>query len=150
MADAWHQRSDALSSVGAFVGIFGAQLGLPIMDPLAGVVICICIVKAAIGVFIDAVNKMVDKACDDNMVQRIREMVQAEPGVESVEEIRTRMFGAKVYVDIEIAADENLRLWESHQIAENVHRTVETYFPQVKHCMVQVNPIQTECDSVQP
>ena len=65
MADAWHHRSDALSSIGALVGIAGARMGYPILDAIASLVICIFIEKAAIDIFKDAINKMVDKACDD-------------------------------------------------------------------------------------
>ncbi len=57
MADAWHHRSDALSSVGSFAGIFGARLGYPIFDPIASVIICIFILKAAFEIFIDSINK---------------------------------------------------------------------------------------------
>lgn len=64
MADAWHHRSDALSSIGAFVGIFGARLGYPILDPVASIVICFMIAKAAIDIFRDAIDKMVDHSCD--------------------------------------------------------------------------------------
>lgn len=57
MADAWHHRSDALSSIGALIGIAGARLGFGIMEPLASVVICIFIEKAAFDIFMDAINK---------------------------------------------------------------------------------------------
>ena len=65
MADAWHHRSDALSSVGALIGIGGAQLGFPVMDSIASLVICIFILKAAYDIFKHAIDKMVDKACDE-------------------------------------------------------------------------------------
>lgn len=141
MADAWHHRSDALSSIGAFAGILGARLGFPVLDPLASVVICVFIGKAAWDIFQDAMNKMVDKACDDRTIQQIRQAVLENPGVEKIDTIRTRMFGARAYVDIEIAADENLTLREAHKIAEDVHNRVEQQFPEVKHCMVHVNPL---------
>jgi len=140
MADAWHHRSDAMSSVGAFIGIFGAIMGIAVLDAVAGLVICVFIVKAAFDIFKDAVNKMVDKACDSETVERLKSFVTAQEGVRSIDEIRTRMFGSKMYVDIEIAADGNLSLTEAHIIAENVHDAVETGFPLVKHCMVHVNP----------
>ena len=141
MADAWHHRSDALSSIGAFAGILGARLGFPVLDPLASVVICVFIGKAAWDIFQDAMNKMVDKACNDRTIQQIRQAVLENPGVEKIDTIRTRMFGARAYVDIEIAADENLTLREAHKIAEDVHNRVEEQFPEVKHCMVHVNPL---------
>ncbi|WP_313155310.1 cation diffusion facilitator family transporter [Lacrimispora sp.] len=141
MADAWHHRSDALSSVGAMIGIAGARLGYPILDPVASVVICIFIGKAAVDVFRDALDKMVDKACDDETVQKMMDSAMAVMGVKQIDDIKTRMFGAKVYVDIEIAAKGNLVLVESHEIAENVHLSIEKNFPDVKHCMVHVNPL---------
>ncbi len=64
-ADAWHHRSDALSSVGSLIGVAGAQLGLPVLDAVAGIVICILIIKVAIQIFMESVGKMVDKACDE-------------------------------------------------------------------------------------
>ncbi|WP_349947993.1 cation diffusion facilitator family transporter [Lacrimispora sp. BS-2] len=141
MADAWHHRSDALSSVGAMIGIAGARLGCPVLDSVASVVICIFIGKAAVDVFRDAMDKMVDKACDDETVQKMKEAAMAVIGVKQIDDIRTRMFGAKVYVDIEIAAKGNLVLVESHEIAEKVHLSIEKNFPDVKHCMVHVNPL---------
>ena len=74
MADAWHHRSDALSSVGALVGIAASRMGYPLMDPLASLVICVFIEKAALDIFKDAINKMVDKACDEDTEQAIREL----------------------------------------------------------------------------
>lgn len=75
MADAWHHRSDALSSIGALVGIAGARMGYPILDAIASLVICIFIEKAAIDIFKDAINKMVDKACDDETEHEMYECV---------------------------------------------------------------------------
>lgn len=141
MADAWHHRSDALSSVGAFIGILGARLGVPVLDPIASVVICLFIEKAAYDIFKDAIEKMVDKACPEELEQKMRDVVDAQQGVRQVDLIRTRMFGSKVYVDVEIAADGDISLREAHQIAEQVHDAMESSFPEVKHCMVHVNPL---------
>lgn len=140
MADAWHHRSDALSSIGSFIGVLGARLGFPILDPLASVVICLFIIKAAWDIFVDTMNKMVDKSCDEEMVDQIKTVVLSRPGVIDVDLLNTRMFGSRAYVDVEISADEDLRLKDAHAIAEDVHDTIEKGFPQVKHCMVHVNP----------
>ena len=105
MADAWHHRSDALSSVGAFVGIFGARMGFPIADPIASVIICGFIEKAALDVFRDAVDKMVDKACPEQIVNEMKEVISKQDGVQRVDDIKTRLFGSKIYVDVEIAVD---------------------------------------------
>jgi cation diffusion facilitator family transporter len=140
MADAWHHRSDALSSVGSFVGILFARLGFPVMDPIASVVIAIFILKAALDIFKDGFDKMVDHSCDMETEQQIRSVTMEIPGVLGIDDLKTRLFGAKIYVDMEILADGELKLREAHDIAEQVHATIEKNFPDCKHCMVHVNP----------
>ena len=140
MADAWHHRSDALSYVGSFVGILGARLGCPIMDPIASVVICIFILKAAIDIFKDAIDRMVDHSCDEETEDKMRQAVLEVPGVKGVDVLQTRLFGSKIYVDLEISADGQQSLNDAHAIAERVHHMIENTFQDVKHCMVHVNP----------
>lgn len=140
MADAWHHRSDALSSVGALIGIGGARLGFPILDPIASVVICVFIEKAAYEIFMDAVDKMVDKACDEETEKALTQCAMDQAGVLDVDLLHTRVFGNKIYVDIEIRADGEETLRQAHAIAERVHDSIEKNFPKVKHIMVHVNP----------
>lgn len=140
MADAWHHRSDALSSIGALIGIAFARVGFPIMDSIASLVICLFIVKASYDIFMDAVNKMVDHACNEETEEQFRSCVASEEGVLRIDDLRTREFGNKIYVDIEISADGDHTLWEAHDIAERVHDKLEEQFPKVKHVMVHVNP----------
>lgn len=140
MADAWHHRSDALSSIGSFIGILGAILGFPILDPIASVVICVMIIKASYDIFKDSIDKMTDTSCDDNKINEIRNIIQAQNGVVAIDQIKTRLFGDKIYVDVEIQADGNLTLRDAHEIAENVHDEIERRLTNVKHCMVHVNP----------
>lgn len=142
MADAWHHRSDALSSVGALIGIGGAMLGFPVFDTIASLVICFFIEKAAYDIFKDAVDKMVDKACDDEMEEALKKCALSQEGVLGIDLLRTRVFGNKIYVDIEISADANETLKEAHSIAEKVHETIEKNFTKVKHIMVHVNPVE--------
>lgn len=139
-AEAWHHRSDALSSVGAIIGIGGAMIGFPILEPIASIVICLFIFKVAFDIFKDAINRMVDRSCDARMEDDIRQCALNIDGVLAVDLLQTRVFGNKIYVDIEIAAEGSLPLSQAHQIAENVHSAVEEQFPQVKHIMVHVNP----------
>lgn len=140
MADAWHHRSDALSSIGSLVGIGGALLGYPICDPIASIVICLFIIKAAYDVFMDAVNRLVDHSCSDEEIEEIEKIIFSVEGVKAIDDLRTRRFGSRTYVDVEIAADKNLDFMTAHKIAENVHERIELDFKDVKHCMVHVNP----------
>ena len=141
MADAWHHRSDALSSVGALVGIAGARMGVPMLDPLASLVICAFIAKAAFDIFKDAVNKMVDHSADAETEAAIRDYVTGHDQVRRVDLLRTREFGNRLYIELEIALDGSLTLDEAHAVAEAVHDGVEQAFPSVKHIMVHVNPV---------
>lgn len=140
MADAWHHRSDSLSSIGAFIGILGARLGFPVMDPAASVVICLFILKAAYDIFKDAIDKMLDTACDPALEKELREFVLIQNGVQGIDLLRTRTFGSRIYVDVDIRADGTMSLREAHGIAEHVHDEIEGQFEQVKHIMVHVNP----------
>lgn len=140
MADAWHHRSDALSSVGSFLGIFGARIGFPILDSVASLVICLFILKVSVDIFRDAISKMVDRACDDQIIAQISELIMAQDNVEGIDDLRTRLFGDKIYIDVEISVQAGTSLLDSHEIAHIVHDILEAQVPNVKHCMVHVNP----------
>ena len=141
-ADAWHHRSDALSSVGTLVGIILSRMGYRFCDPLVSILIAILICKVAVDIFIEATNKLVDKSCDEEEIKQIEKIVLKQKGVLGIDDIKTRIFGSKIYVDIEISADGNKTLNETHKIAEKVHDRVEKEFDDIKHIMVHVNPFE--------
>ncbi len=140
VADAYHHRSDALSSVAALIGIGGAVLGVPVMEPAAGVLICVFIVKAAVDIFRDALSKMLDSSCGKEYEEKLSEYISDVDGVVRTDMLITRKFGSKIYIDCEIAVDGDIPLREAHRIAENVHDAVEKNFPDIKHIMIHVNP----------
>ena len=140
MADAWHHRSDAFSSIGALIGIGASRLGYPVMDSIASLVIFVFIVKAAFDIFKDAIDKMVDHACDEGTEKQIYDCVMKNENVMGIDLLQTRVFGNKIYVDVEIQADASYTLQKAHDIAEAVHDDSEESFPKVKHIMVHVNP----------
>lgn len=143
-ADAWHHRSDALSSIGSFIGILGSRLGFKIFDPLASVIISLCIIKVSIDIFKDAIDKMVDKSCDKEVIDKVISVIEKNESVKNIDDIKTRQFGNKAYVDVEISVDENLLLKDAHKIAEEIHDSVENEINIVKHCMVHVNPYEVK------
>lgn len=140
MAEAWHHRSDALSSIGALVGIWGARLGYPWLDAVASLLICAFIVKAAYDIFVNAMEKMVDKSCDNEVLEQLRSCIMSVEGVLDIDKLRARTFGSRLYVDLEICEDGKVSLSEAHRVAEQVHDTIERQFPVVKHIMIHVNP----------
>lgn len=140
MADAWHHRSDAFSSIGSLIGIGGAMLGVPVLDPIASVVICLFILKVAFDILKDALSKMLDSSCGEEYESSLRSYVSSRPGVVCVDLLHTRMFGNKVYMDLEVQMDGDLSLRQAHEMAESIHADVEREFPDVKHVMIHVNP----------
>ena len=142
MADAWHHRSDALSSVGSLIGIAGARLGVPVLDPVASLVICLFILKAAFDIFRDAVGKLTDRAASPGLERHMGALVVEQEGVRRLDLLKTRQFGSRIYVDVEFSADGSQSLVDAHAIAQRVHDRIEAEFPAVKHCMVHVNPIE--------
>ena len=143
-AEAWHQRSDALSSIGALIGIAGARMGVPVMEPIASLIIALFILRVAVRIFRDAIDQMVDKSASEETETAFRTTALEQPGVMGVELLRTRMFGNRVYVDLEIAVDPELKLAAAHEIAERVHDAIEQTYPDVKHIMVHVNPAKEQ------
>lgn len=139
-ADAWHHRSDAMSSVGALIGVGGSMLGYPVLDPIASVVICLFILKQGISIIVDGMRKMLDTSCGPQFEEKVRALVDGEDQVKRIDVLRTRMFGDKVYIDMEIAMDGTMQLTDAHEVAERVHDDIEHAFPEVKHVMIHVNP----------
>ena len=143
-ADAWHHRSDSLSSIGSLVGVVGGLCGVKILDSIACIVICLFIFKAAIQIFIDAIKKMTDEACDEKTEEELRSFISSFEGVKRLDSLLTRMFGNRIYVIAEIACDKDLPLLKAHAIAEELHDGIEEKFPAVKHITVHVNPYEEE------
>ena len=143
-AEAWHHRTDALSSVGSFIGILGAILGVPVIQSVACVLIAFMIIKVAIDIYRDTFNRLIDRACDDDKTAELRKIVEEQEGVVRIDDMKTRLFGSKIYVDIEIGCDESLSLSEAHDVAERVHRAVEQGRDDIKHCTVHVNPCRKD------
>ncbi len=140
MADAWHHRSDALSSVGSCIGIIGTMAGIYIMDSIASIVISVFIIHAGYQIMKESIDKLIDKSCDDKTIAKIETVIVSQEGVKGIDEFRTRLFGSKIYVDVTILIDGNTILKDAHAISENVHDTVENAFPNIKHCMIHIHP----------
>lgn len=142
MADAWHHRSDSLSSIGSLIGIAGSMLGFKILDSIASIIICLFILKVAIDIFRDSINKMIDRACNKEVIDNYKKIIKKVKGVKRIDLIKSRLFGNKIYLDVEISVDGNLKLVDAHKISEIVHDKLEAYDKNIKHCMIHVNPYE--------
>jgi cation diffusion facilitator family transporter len=115
-------------------------MGFLALDSIASIAISIFIIKAGIDIFIETIRQLTDEACDDETINKIYNAINKQNGVMRIDEVKTRKFGNKIYVDVEISADGDKTLFETHKIAENIHDTIEKEIELVKHCMVHVNP----------
>lgn len=145
-ADAWHHRSDALSSVGTFLGVLGARLGLGILDPIAGIIVSLLIIKVGIDLYLNSVKGLVDVSADVNIVRKIERITKSVEGVKTITDLKTRIFGSKIYVDVDITVDGCITVKEGHDIAQVVHDLIEDQIDGVKHCMVHVEPYPCQED----
>ncbi|NMA96172.1 MAG: cation transporter [Clostridiales bacterium] len=139
-ADAWHHRSDALSSIGTFVGILLARLGLKFFDPIAAVLVSLLILKLGVEFWIKASAGLVDTAAPDKVVKKIEGLTMGVEGVLAINSLKTRVFGNRLYVDIDIAVDGEITVIEGHRVATSVHDIIENDISEIKHCMVHVDP----------
>ena len=139
-ADAWHHRSDAFSSVVSLIGVYFTIKGFVYMDLIASIIIAIIIVKISIDIFIESINKMLDTSCDKKTINQIKEIALNTEGVTGIDMLKTRQFGSKIYIDIEVTANKKISFKKSHDIAHQVHDNIENNIEEVKHCMVHINP----------
>lgn len=138
-ADAYHHLSDSLSSIGGLIGLIFVQIGYPITDSIAALVIAIFIFISAFEIIKDATDKLTDKACCDEDLNAIKNIVYKHKNVE-IHRLRTRLFSNRIYVDLEIALDSQLTLQAAHEIAQQIHDELEEQIPKIKHCLIHVNP----------
>ncbi|MCL2379530.1 MAG: cation diffusion facilitator family transporter [Coriobacteriia bacterium] len=136
-ADHW---SDVLATSAVFIGIATAQLGMPIMDPIASLIIAAIIIKTGISIIIGAAGQVTDKSAGIDVELKIRAIIAQYDQVASIDKILTRIFGDRIYVDVEISLPRDYTLDEAHKIGTAIHDDIEDQMSQVKHCMVHINP----------
>lgn len=140
IADAWHHRSDALSSIAVLFGVVGARMGYSFLDPLAGLIVSIIVVKVGVEFFIHGYNELMDVSIEENKLYEIAERLIKNTNVKNINDIKARKHGSKVYVDIKVCVDPNITVYMGHSIAEEVEEEVKKSLDNVKDVMVHVNP----------
>ncbi len=141
MADAWHHRSDALTSIGSFFGILGSLCGFPFCDGFAGILLSLIILWVSFSIGKEAMEQLLDTACDISFEKKVAFSILEVREVHSLDCFKTRQFGNRAYVEVEIGVSKDYSLERAHTIAHQVHDKIEKEFPIIKHCMVHVNPV---------
>lgn len=144
-ADAWHHRSDALSSVAAFIGIGGSMLGFKALDPIASVVVALFVAKVGFDILKNSVNELMDLSIDESQSNQIIKIAQNTKGVRNLGELKTRKHGAMAYVDLTICVDGKLTVIEGHDIAHKLEKQIINDMEFVKGITVHVEPCVEEC-----
>jgi cation diffusion facilitator family transporter len=142
VANAWHHRSDAISSVAALAGIGGAMLGWPILDPIAAVLVAVILGKMGLEFLLDALREFTDSASavDDAISKHIGEMVTRHPEVYSAHLLKARRAGPNIFVDVHAVVNPFLSVSEGHQIAEQMRRIIIRGVRDVTDVLVHIDP----------
>jgi cation diffusion facilitator family transporter len=140
VTNAWHHRSDALSSVAAFAGIAGARMGFPILDPAAAVVVSALIAKMVFGLLREAVREVTDTALQRDMLRELGTGVRRLAGVVNLHELRARRMGPRLLVDLHVEVDGSTTVSDGHQVAERVREFVFREQVGVSEVLVHIDP----------
>lgn len=139
-ANAWHHRSDALSSVVALAGIGMSMAGWPIMDALAALIIAFMLVRLAWRFGHPAVAELVDEAPGETLAQTVLDALAATPGVRDVHDLRLRRLGGTVQADVHLGLDPDLTLSEAHRLCEAARGQVRAFVPELAEIVIHPEP----------
>ena len=140
IADAWHHRSDALSSIASFIGILGAKFGISILDSMAGFIVSLIVIKVGVHIFKECFQELIDVSIHLDEVSNLKKIILKETSVKYISDLRTRKHGAKVLIDIRICVDPTMDVHQGHEIAEKVERIIKRELENAKDVIVHVDP----------
>ncbi len=144
LANAWHHRSDAASSIVVAIGLIGTLFGFIYLDALAAIIVGFMIVKMGWSYGWNSVKELVDTAVDPKLLAQIEQTIQAVDGVEKIHQLRSRLMGGDILIDVHILVAPHISVSEGHYIAQHVHRTLVKKFMRVKDVIVHVDPEDDE------
>lgn len=143
-ANAWHHRSDAISSIVVLLGIVGAQFGFPWLDPLAAMVIAGMILYMAVQLIMESTSELVDTGLAPEEVQEIHNVIAAIEGVENIHLLRTRRMGGHVLADVHLQVDGRISVSEGHFISDQVMHRLHKKFPDMRDIIIHIDPEDDE------
>ena len=144
IANAWHHRSDAASSLVVLLGLIGSLLGFVALDAIAAIVVGVMIIKMGWDYAWNSVAELVDTAVDPQLLAEISGIICQVDGVEEIHQLRTRLMGGDILVDVHILVSSKISVSEGHYIAQHVHRTLLKQLESIKDVIVHVDPEDDE------
>ena len=139
LANAWHHRSDAMSSIAALVGIIGSMIGLPILDPVAAAVVAFMIIRVGYKLTLGGFRELMDTALSEKDTQNIQVVIDEISGVIKSHDLRTRKIGGEILIDVHIQVDSDLTVTEGHQVAARVRRNLINRYQKTQDVLVHVD-----------
>ncbi|WP_195989646.1 cation diffusion facilitator family transporter [Clostridium sp. D53t1_180928_C8] len=139
-ADAWHHRSDALSSIAAFIGIGGAMLGFKILDPIASIIVAIVVVKVGVDILKSACAELMDSSISKQDISEIKSMVDNNQKIYGIKDFKSRKYGSVAYIDMSIFIDKAKTLEEAHDIADNLEHNIISALSYIKEINIHTEP----------
>jgi cation diffusion facilitator family transporter len=147
LANAWHQRSDAFSSIVVLIGIGAVMLGYPLADAIAAIIVALLVIKIGLNLTIEGIKELVDTALPDSLVAEIRTVIYGIDGVEDIHLLRTRYMGEDALIDAHIIVDPRISVSEGHRIGDMVRDELIARFDDVMEVLVHVDPENDEAFS---
>jgi cation diffusion facilitator family transporter len=144
LANAWHQRSDAISSIVVLFGIGAVMLGYPLADAIAAIVVALMIAKIGLNLVLESIKELVDTSLPPNLVAEIRTTIMGIDGVEGIHLLRTRHMGEDALIDAHIVVDPRITVSEGHSIGDTVRDELISRFDDVMDVLVHVDPEDDE------
>ncbi|MDO5771795.1 MAG: cation diffusion facilitator family transporter [Bacteroidales bacterium] len=145
VANAWHHRSDAMSSIGTAVGIGGAIFfgdGFEILDPVAAIVVSFFIMKVAIQLIIPSLGELLEKSLPEEVQEQIRQIILSYPGVSEPHHLRTRRIGNTYAIDVHLRMDGDMPLRIAHDHVSAIERKIRAAFGMQTHISIHLEPVK--------
>ena len=139
-ANAWHHRSDAFSSVAVVAGVGAMQFGFDHGDQIAAMAVGLMVVFVAVKILGDCVSELAEASVDPETVERIRQIVNANPSIAEAHRLRTRSVGREIFVDLHILVDAELSVAAAHEISEELERAIEGEMSRPVNITVHIEP----------
>lgn len=142
MADAWHHRSDSLSSIAVLIGVAGAIMGIKILEPISSIIVAIIVGKVGVDILKSSMNELMDVSITKEEVDNIINIAIKVPGVIGIvkDELKTRSHSNVIYIDITVIVDEDLSVQEGHTIGHQVEAAIRREIENVKRILVHIEP----------
>ena len=139
-ADAWHHRSDAFSSIAAFIGIGGAMLGFKILDPIASIIVAIVVIKVGIDILKSSCDELMDSSISKEDIREIKSLIDNNKKIYGIKDFKSRKYGSIAYIDMSIFIDKSKTLEEAHDIADNLEHSIISNLNYIKEINIHTEP----------